>query len=75
MTAVGLAMSLRFVLGGKIPTVALVLAGQFFISFPMVFRLTDTVVSDLNGSLIDCAMSLGATPVRVFFSVNLPVRP
>jgi thiamine transport system permease protein len=73
MTAVGLAMSLRFVLGGRIATVALVLAGQFFIAFPMVFRVTDTVVADLKESLIDCAMSLGAKPARVFFSVHLPV--
>lgn len=73
MTAVGFALSLRFALAGKIPTAALVLAGQFFIAFPMVFRVTDTVVSDMKESLIDCAMSLGATPVRVLFTVYLPV--
>ncbi|MBN1686873.1 MAG: ABC transporter permease subunit, partial [Spirochaetales bacterium] len=73
MTVVGLAASLRLILGGTIPMVILVLAGQFFIAFPMVFRVTDTVVADLKDSLIECAMSLGARPLRAFRTVLLPV--
>lgn len=73
MTVVGLAASLRLILGDTIPMVILVLAGQFFIAFPMVFRVTDTVVADLKGSLIECATSLGAKPARAFRTVLLPV--
>ena len=73
MTVVGLAASLRLILGEKVPIAILVLAGQFFIAFPMVFRVTDTVVTDLKESLIECAMSLGATPLRAFRTVLLPV--
>ena len=73
MTAIGLAAGLRLLFGNGIPAPVLVVLGQFFLAFPLVFRIVDTVVGNLHQSLIECAESLGARPWNVLWSVHIPV--
>ena len=73
ISMISLAIGLRLVFGGYIPPILLVVIGQFFVCFPFVFRITDTVVGDLPDSLIDCAVSLGARGFALIRTVHFPV--
>ena len=73
MTVVGLAAGLRLLFGEIIPPLVLVMIGQFFLAFPMVFRIASTVVGDLHQGLIECAQSLGARPGYALRTVTIPV--
>ncbi|MBT3275937.1 MAG: iron ABC transporter permease, partial [Spirochaetales bacterium] len=73
LSMIGLAMGLRILFGEKIPPFVLVAIGQFFLALPMVFRIVDTVVCDLQTALVDCARSLGATRGYLLRTIHLPV--
>ncbi len=73
ISMVGLAIGLRMLFGDVIPAFILVVAGQFFLALPLVFRIIDTVLGDLQNSLVDCAKSLGARPWFLLKTIHMPV--
>jgi putative spermidine/putrescine transport system permease protein len=57
------------------PTWALVI-GHTLVAVPYVIRTTIAVLADFDRSIEEAAAVLGASPVRVFFEVTLPIiRP
>ena len=70
---VGLAIGLRMAFGDTIPPLLLVIAGQFFLALPIVFRIVDTVVSDLHPPLIEAARGLGAGAIFLQRTVYFPL--
>ena len=70
---VGLAIGLRMTFGDTIPPLLLVIAGQFFLALPIVFRIVDTVVSDLHPPLTEAARGLGAGAVFLLRTVHFPL--
>ena len=72
----GLALFQVFqVLGWGRPTWALAV-GHTLVAVPYVIRTTLAVLADFDRRIEEAAASLGASPVRVFFEVTLPIiRP
>jgi thiamine transport system permease protein len=73
MSLVTVSMGLRFVWDGIVPPVALVVAGQFFIAFPLVYRIARTGVRELGDAPVHAAMILGASRLQVLRDVELPL--
>jgi putative spermidine/putrescine transport system permease protein len=72
----GLALfQLLLTLGIGRPTWALVI-GHTLVAVPYVIRTTIAVLADFDRRIEEAAAALGASPVRVFFEVTLPIiRP
>jgi thiamine transport system permease protein len=73
MSLVTVSMGLRFVWDGVIPPVALIVAGQFFIAFPLVFRILRTGVDELGPGPTRAAAMLGANRFQILRDVELPL--
>ncbi|MFW5683679.1 MAG: ABC transporter permease, partial [Spirochaetota bacterium] len=73
VSLVTVSLGLRFVWDGIIPPVALIVAGQFFIAFPLVFRIVRTGVDELGPGPGRAAEILGAGRWRVFRDVEAPL--
>ncbi|MFW5689345.1 MAG: ABC transporter permease [Spirochaetota bacterium] len=73
MSLVTVSMGLRFVWDGVVPPIALVVIGQFFVAFPLVFRIVRTGIDELGPGPALAAETLGASRWRVFVDVELPL--
>ena len=73
MSLVTVGLGLRFVWDGIIPPVALIVAGQFFIAFPLVFRIVRTGVEELGVGPARAAEMLGANRWEVLRDIELPL--
>jgi thiamine transport system permease protein len=73
MSFVTVSLGLRFVWGATIPPAALVVMGQFFIGFPLVFRILRTGVEELGDNVVRSAQILGADRWAVLRDIELPL--
>ena len=73
MSFVTVSLGLRFVWGATIAPAALVVLGQFFIGFPLVFRILRTGVDELGDGLVRSAEILGASRWAVLRDVEVPL--
>jgi thiamine transport system permease protein len=70
---VTLALGLRLLYGGVIPHVALVVMGQVFIAFPIVFRILRSSVEEVRDHYVESAQALGAKGFRLSRDITLPL--
>lgn len=73
MSFVTVSLGLRFVWGATVPPAVLVVLGQFFIGFPLVFRILRTGVDELGDGLVRSAEILGASRWAVLRDVEVPL--
>ncbi|MFW6212338.1 MAG: ABC transporter permease [Spirochaetota bacterium] len=73
MSLVTVSLGLRLLWTGVIPATPLIIAGQFFVAFPLVFRIVRTGVEELPGGQVQAARILGASRWRVFADVEFPL--
>lgn len=71
--AIGLALLMLFNLAGSGLSFWTLVAGHVAITAPYVFRTTTASLVQLDGALLECARSLGATPLFMFRTVTLPL--
>jgi putative spermidine/putrescine transport system permease protein len=71
--ALGLALLVLFNLAGTGLSVATLVAGHIAITSPYVLRTTSAALQQLDPALAESAMSLGASPRRVLFTITLPL--
>ena len=71
--ALGLALLVLFNLAGTGLSVATLVAGHVAITSPYVLRTTTAALQQLDPALAESAMSLGASPRRVLFTITLPL--
>lgn len=71
--AIGLALLMLFNLAGSGLSFWTLVAGHVVITTPYVFRTTTASLVQLDGALLECARSLGASPLFMFRTVTLPL--
>lgn len=71
--AIGLALLMLFNLAGNGLSFWTLVAGHVVITAPYVFRTTTASLVQLDGALLECARSLGASPLFMFRTVTLPL--
>ena len=71
--AIGLALLMLFNLAGGGLSFWTLVAGHIAITAPYVFRTTTASLVQLDGTLFECARSLGASPLFMFRTVTLPL--
>lgn len=71
--AIGLALLMLFNLVGSGLSFWTLVAGHVAITSPYVFRTTTASLMQLDGALLECARSLGATQLFMFRTVTLPL--
>jgi putative spermidine/putrescine transport system permease protein len=69
----GLAALMYFTLMGFRPSLALITIGHAMVIVPFVLRTTSASISQLDGSLLECSASLGASRFYTFRRVVLPI--
>lgn len=70
---VTLAIGLRLLYGGLLPPLLLVVAGQVFVAFPIVFRILRSAVDELREHYVESAAALGAKGLRLSRDITLPL--
>jgi thiamine transport system permease protein len=73
MSLVTVSLGLRFVWDGIVPPVALIVVGQFFIAFPLVFRILRTGVDELGIGPVRAAEILGARRGAILRDIEVPL--
>jgi thiamine transport system permease protein len=73
ISTVTLAIGLRLSFGDLLPDLLVVVMGQVFITFPLVFRIVKTAVLDLPPDYLHSAESLGSSPFEALLRVGVPV--
>lgn len=71
--AIGLALLMLFNQAGGGLSFWTLVAGHIAITAPYVFRTTTASLVQLDGTLFECARSLGASPLFMFRTVTLPL--
>jgi putative spermidine/putrescine transport system permease protein len=71
--AFGFASLMLFSLLGVPPSLTTLAIGHVVISVPFVIRTTLASLAQLDPALLDCSLSLGATPAGTFRRVTLPL--
>lgn len=72
----GLALLLVFAQLGLLATFTGLMIGHSLVAIPYVIRLMLTAINNVSATLEEAAATLGATPLRVFWRVTLPLmRP
>jgi len=71
--AIGLSLLMLFNLAGRGLSFWTLVAGHIAITAPYVFRTTTASLVQLDGALLECARSLGASPLFMFRTVTLPL--
>lgn len=71
--AIGLALLMLFNLAGSGLSFWTLVSGHVVITAPYVFRTTTASLVQLDGALLECARSLGASPFFMFRTVTLPL--
>lgn len=69
----GLAALMYFTLMGFRPSLALITIGHAMVIVPFVLRTSAASISQLDGSLLECSASLGASRFYTFRRVVLPI--
>jgi thiamine transport system permease protein len=73
MSLVTVSLGLRFVWDGVVPPVMLIVIGQFFIAFPLVFRIVRTGVEELGPGPVSAAEILGAGRWPILRDIEAPL--
>ncbi|MFW6289231.1 MAG: ABC transporter permease subunit, partial [Spirochaetota bacterium] len=73
MSLVTVSLGLRFVWDGVVPQTLLIVIGQFFIAFPLVFRIARTGVEELGPGPVRAAEILGAGRWAVLRDIEAPL--
>ncbi len=73
MSLVTVGLGMRLLWGTRIPPVVLVIAGQFFVAFPLVFRIIRSGVEELSDRLVHSAQTLGAQRYRILRDIEIPL--
>ncbi len=71
--AIGLSLLMLFNLAGTGLSFTTLVIGHIAITTPYILRTTSASLLQMDGSLIECAHSLGARPLYVFRTVTLPL--
>ncbi len=73
MSLVTVSLGLRLLWSGVVPPLLLVVAGQFFVAFPLVFRILRTGVEELGDTHVNAAAILGADRRQLFCGIEVPL--
>ncbi len=73
VSLVSYAAGLRTLAGDGAPDIPLVIVAEVFLAFPIVFRMVETVLSDLDTDYVDAARLLGAGPGVIALRVQFPL--
>ena len=71
--AIGLSLLMLFNLAGTGLSFGTLVIGHIAITTPYILRTTSASLLQMDGSLLECAHSLGAKPLYVFRTVTLPL--
>lgn len=74
MSLVTVGIGLRFVWDGIVPPGLLVVAGQFFVAFPLVYRIVRTGLEEQGSGPVLAARVLGAGRWRILWDIELPLQ-
>ncbi|WP_114907986.1 ABC transporter permease [Ornithinimicrobium murale] len=73
---VGLALYQQFMIGLNLDNLSTLLIGHTVLMFPYAVRVTGASLALMDPAVEDAARGLGASPLRTFFTVTLPLlRP
>lgn len=73
VSLVTLGIGLRLVWIGRVPPLILVVLGQFFVAFPLVFRIVRSGVDELGERIVNAAESLGARRRHILRDIEWPL--
>jgi thiamine transport system permease protein len=73
ISLVTVSLGLRLFWSGIVPPLLLIVVGQFFVAFPLVFRILRSGVEELPESQIQAAAILGASRWRTFREIEFPL--
>jgi len=73
VSLVTLSLGLRLFWSGVMPPLLLIVAGQFFVGFPLVFRILRSGVEELPETQLQAASILGASRWRAFCEIEFPL--
>lgn len=73
ISLVTLSLGLRLFWSGTVPPLLLIIAGQFFVAFPLVFRILRSGVEELPDTQLQAASILGASRWRAFREIEFPL--
>jgi thiamine transport system permease protein len=73
MSLVTVGLGLRILWQDIIPPVPLIIIGQFFVAFPLVFRIIRSGVEELSDRIVHSAEILGARRLRILKDIELPL--
>lgn len=71
--AIGLSTLMLFNLAGTGLSFATLVIGHIAITTPYILRTTSASLLQMDASLLECAHALGASPLRAFRTVTLPI--
>lgn len=73
ISLVTVGLGLRLLWQDLLPPVMLIVLGQFFVAFPLVFRIIRSGVEELSDRLVNSAEILGARRRQVLRDIELPL--
>ena len=73
VSLVTVGLGLRLLWQDVLPPVILIVLGQFFVAFPLVFRIVRTGVEELSERIVNAAEILGAGRRRILMDIELPL--
>ena len=73
MSLVTVGLGLRLLWQGALPSVVLIVLGQFFVAFPLVFRIIRSGVEELSDRVVNSAAILGASRGQILRDIELPL--
>ncbi len=73
MSLVTVGLGLRLLWQDIVPPIVLIIIGQFFVAFPLVFRIIRSGVEELSDRIVHSAEILGARRLRILKDIELPL--
>lgn len=73
VSLVTVGLGLRLLWQGVLPPLVLIIVGQFFVAFPLVFRIVRTGVEELSERIVNAASILGASRWQILTHIELPL--
>ncbi|HKK48247.1 MAG TPA: iron ABC transporter permease [Alkalispirochaeta sp.] len=73
MSLVTVGLGLRLLWQDALPPVVLIVLGQFFVAFPLVFRIIRSGVEELSDRVVNSAAILGASRGQILRDIEMPL--
>jgi thiamine transport system permease protein len=73
VSLVTVGVGLRLLWQGVVPPIVLVVLGQFFVAFPLVYRIVRSGVEELSQRMVQSAEILGARRLQILRDIEIPL--